>query len=261
MAGASFARFEGKVALITGAASGICRAAAEVIAAEGGTIAAVDYDRELLDGALEAFTAAGGGPHHAYHANALERGEVDAVVADAVERFGRIDILVNGVGGSTAIPNPGATVAELTLEEWQTVLDFNLTGTFLFCHAVIPHMTRQGGGKIVNFSSRSSRGRSPTSSSAYATAKGGIIAFTSKLAQEVGPAGINVNAIAPATTMTERIRRVYERRPPGSRERQIAAIPLGRVAEPIDQANVVCFLASAHADFVTGVTIDVTGGG
>ena len=76
-----------------------------------------------------------------------------------------------------------------------------------------------------------------------------------------GPAGINVNAIAPATTMTERIRLVYEGRPAGARERQIAAIPLGRVAEPIDQANVVCFLASSHADFVTGVTIDVTGGG
>ena len=261
MAEASFARFQGKVALITGAASGICRASAEIIAAEGGTIAAVDNNRELLDGAMEAFTAAGGGEHHPYHANALVQAEVDAVVADVVGRFGRIDILVNGVGGSTAIANPGATTEQLTLEEWQTVLDFNLTGTFLFCHAVIPHMTRQGGGKIVNFSSRSSRGRSPTSSAAYAAAKGGIISFTSKLAMEVGPAGINVNAIAPATTMTERIRLVYEGRPPGARERQIAAIPLRRVAEPIDQANVVCFLASAHADFVTGVTIDVTGGG
>ena len=261
MAEASFARFQGKVALITGAASGICRASAEIIAAEGGTIAAVDNNRELLDGAMEAFTAAGGGEHHPYHANALVQAEVDAVVADVVGRFGRIDILVNGVGGSTAIANPGATTEQLTLEEWQTVLDFNLTGTFLFCHAVIPHMTRQGGGKIVNFSSRSSRGRSPTSSAAYAAAKGGIISFTSKLAMEVGPAGINVNAIAPATTMTERIRLVYEQRPPGARERQIAAIPLRRVAEPIDQANVVCFLASAHADFVTGVTIDVTGGG
>ena len=90
---------------------------------------------------MEAFAAAGGGPHHAYHANALAQAEVDAVVADVVGRFGRIDILVNGVGGSTAIPNPGATTDQLTLEEWQTVLDFNLTGTFLFCHAVIPHMT------------------------------------------------------------------------------------------------------------------------
>ena len=261
MADTSFARFEGKVALITGAASGICRSAAEIIAAEGGTIAAVDNNKELLDGALEAFAAAGGGEHHAYPANALDQAEVDAAVADAVERFGKIDILINGVGGSTIIARRGATTDQLTLEEWQTVLDFNLTGTFLFCSAVIPHMTRQGGGKIVNFSSRSSRGRSPTSSAAYATAKGGIISFTAKLATEVGPAGINVNAIAPATTMTERIVREYEQRPEGSRERQVAAIPLGRVAEPIDQANVACFLASSHADFVTGVTIDVTGGG
>ncbi len=256
----SFARFEDKVALISGAGNGICRVSAEIIAAEGGTIAAVDYDRELLDGAMESFAQAGGGPHHAYPANALRQDEVDAVVADVVDRFGRIDILINGVGGSTIIPNAGATVDELTMEEWQTVLDFNLSGTFLFCHAVVPHMTRQGGGKIVNFASIAGRGKSATSSSAYSAAKGGIIAFTTKLALEVGPAGINVNAVAPSATLTERILRYWEGRPSELRERAIAGTPLGRLAEPVDQANVVCFLASSHADFVTGVTIDVTGG-
>ena len=107
----------------------------------------------------------------------------------SVERFGKIDILINGVGGSTIIANSGARTEELTMEEWQKVLDFNLSGTFLFCHAVIPHMTRQGGGKIVNFASIAGRGKSASSSSAYAAAKGGIIAFTTKLATEVGPAG------------------------------------------------------------------------
>ena len=256
----SFARFDGKVALITGAANGICRVSAEIIAAEGGTIAAVDNDGELLDGAVEAFAAAGGGAHHAYPADVLAQEEVDAVVADVVDRFGKIDILINGVGGSTIIANSGARTEELTMEEWQKVLDFNLSGTFLFCHAVIPHMTRQGGGKIVNFASIAGRGKSASSSSAYAAAKGGIIAFTTKLATEVGPAGINVNAIAPSVTFTERIRRHWEGRPAELREGAIAATPLGRLAEPIDQANVVCFLASSHADFVTGVTIDVTGG-
>ena len=105
------------------------------------------------------------------------------------------------------------------------------------------------------------RGKSATSSTAYSAAKGGIIAFTTKLALEVGPAGINVNAIAPSATLTERIRKHWEQRPhrtDGAGHR--AATPLRRIAEPIDQANVVCFLASSHADFVTGVTIDVTGG-
>ena len=256
----SFSRFEGQVALVTAAASGICRVSAEIIAAEGGTIAAVDNNREQLDGAMEAFAAAGGGPHHAYPADALQPREVDTVVADVADRFGKIDILLNGVGGSTAIPNPAATTEQLTMAEWQRVVDFNLNGTFLFCHTVIPHMTRQGGGKIVNFASIAGRGRSHASSSAYAAAKGGIIAFTTKLAAEVGPAGINVNAIAPGTTLTERVRPRYEQRPSDVRERDLAMTPLRRVAEPIDQANVVCFLASSHADFVTGLTIDVTGG-
>lgn len=260
MTEASFARFNDKVALISGAANGICRVSAQIIAAEGGTIAAVDYDREQLDGAMETFAEAGGGPHQGYPANALRQEEVDAVVEDVIERYGKIDILINGVGGSTIIANSAARADELTMEEWQQVLDFNLSGTFLFCHAVIPHMTTQGGGKIVNFASIAGRGKSASSSSAYAAAKGGIIAFTTKLALEVGPSGINVNAIAPSATLTERIRRHWEGRPAELRERAVTGTPLGRLAEPIDQANVVCFLASSHADFVTGVTIDVTGG-
>jgi len=179
----SFARYEDQVALAT--------------AAEGGTIAAVDNNREQLDRAMGAFAGAGGGPHGAYLADALQPGEVDAVVAEVAERFGKIDILLNGVGGLTAISSPAATTEQLTMAEWQRVVDFNLNGTFLFCHAVIPHMTRQGGGKIVNFASIAGRGRSQASSSAYAAAKGCIIAFTTKLAAEVGPAGINVNAISP----------------------------------------------------------------
>ena len=149
----SFARFENKVALITGAGNGICRVSAELIAAEGGKVAAVDYDRELLDGAMEAFAQAGGGPHQAYPANARRQEEIDAVVADTIDRFGRIDILINGGGGSTIIANAGARADELTMGEWQQVLDFNLSGTFLFCRAVIPQMTKQGSGEIVNYAS------------------------------------------------------------------------------------------------------------
>ena len=252
-------RFKGKVALITAAASGIGRATANIIGREGGRIAAVDTNRERLDATI-AEIAAAGGEAHPYNADALDEGQVDSVVADAAKRFGRIDILVNAVGGSTIIAKPGAATEELTLADWQALIHFNLTGTFLFTHAVIPVMKRQKSGKIVNLASIAGRGKKPASSSAYAAAKGGIIALTTKLASELGPYGINVNAIAPATTLTERIRPRWEQRPPEERQADIERTPLRRMGEAVDQANVICFLASSHADFVTGLTIDVTGG-
>ena len=116
----------------------------------------------------------------------------------AAKQYGNIDILVNAVGGSTIIEKPGATVDELTFDEWQRLIQFNLNGTFLFCHAVTPVMKRRRHGKIVNLASIAGRGLSVTSSSAYSAAKGGIIAFTRKLSFELGPFGINVNAIAPS---------------------------------------------------------------
>jgi NAD(P)-dependent dehydrogenase (short-subunit alcohol dehydrogenase family) len=252
-------RFEGKVALITAAASGIGRATANIIGREGGRIAAVDTNRERLDATI-AEIEAGGGKAHAYHADALVEDKVESVVADAAKRFGRIDILVNAVGGSTIITKPSAAMEELTIADWEALIRFNLTGTFLFTHAVIPVMKRQKSGKIVNLASIAGRGRSSASSAAYAAAKGGIIALTTKLAHELGPYGINVNAIAPATTLTERIRPRWEQRPPEERQADIEKTPLRRMGEAVDQANVICFLASSHADFVTGLTIDVTGG-
>jgi NAD(P)-dependent dehydrogenase (short-subunit alcohol dehydrogenase family) len=252
-------RFKDKVALITAAGSGIGKATAEIIGSEGGTIFAVDTDEGRLKTVLDALRGAGGRAE-GRRADALDPAQVDDVVAAVVRDFGRIDILVNAVGGSTVITRPAATTDELTLAEWQKLLTFNLDGTFLFCHAVAPHMKRQKSGKIVNLSSVAGRGISASSSSAYAAAKGGIIAFTRKLAHELGPHGITVNAIAPSMTLTERIRPHWDRRTPEQQAQEIARTPLRRMAEARDQARVICFLASSDADFVTGVTIDVTGG-
>ena len=218
-------RFKNKVALISAAANGIGRATATIMAREGATVIAVDR-----------------------------------LVAEIERDHGRIDILVNAVGGSTVIANPQATTEELSFADWQRLIAFNLDGTFLFTHAVIPVMKRRRHGKIVNLASIAGRGLSANSSSAYAAAKGGIIAFTRKLAHELGPDGINVNAIAPSITLTERIRPHWEKRSQGSQAEEIERTPLRRVAEAVDQANVICFLASSDADFVTGLTIDVTGG-
>jgi len=252
-------RFTGKIALITAMGRGIGRATAEIIAREGGTVVGVEVDKESLDQVVSAIRAEGGAAHGAV-ADALDGAQVAGAVKRIVDEHGRIDILVNAVGGSTIIPKPAAHVDELTLDEWQRMLHFNLTGTFLFTNAVAPVMKRQRGGKIINISSIAGRGVSPTSSSAYATAKGGIIAFTRKLAFELGPFGITVNAIAPSLTLSPRLRPRWDRMSPEERAREEARVPLGRVALPEDQARVICFLASSDADFVTGVTIDVNGG-
>ena len=230
-----------------------------IIGREGGTVVAVDVEQGALD-RLTAELGAAGGRALALRADALDAQSVEAVVRRAGDAHGRIDILVNAVGGSTVIERPAALLDELTLEEWQRLLHFNLTGTFLFCRAVVPVMKRQRNGKIVNLSSIAGRGLSQSSSSAYATAKGGIIALTRKLASELGPHGITVNAIAPSLALSERIRPHWERRSAEAQAAEIKRTPLGRVATPEDQARVICFLASADADFVTGVTIDVTGG-
>ena len=256
-------RFANKVAMITAAANGIGRATAAIMAREGATVIAVDNNQSRLDEAVPVLRqAAGRGPGKVEGklVDALDAAQVDRLVAEIEREHGQIDILVNAVGGSTVIDSPAVTTEMLTLADWQKLIAFNLDGTFLFCHAVIPVMKRRRSGKIVNLASIAGRGLSANSSSAYAAAKGGIIAFTRKLAHELGPEGINVNAIAPSVTLTERIRPHWEKRSQASQAEEIERTPLRRVAEAVDQANVICFLASADADFVTGLTIDVTGG-
>jgi NAD(P)-dependent dehydrogenase (short-subunit alcohol dehydrogenase family) len=252
-------RFQDKVALITAAASGIGRATADIMAQEGAIIVAVDNNEERLERTIGELRKAGGRAHGKL-CDALNAAQVDGTVASVASEFGAIDILVNAVGGSTIVSKPGADVDELSFADWQKLIDFNLSGTFLFTHAVVPVMKAQRRGKIVNLASIAGRGLSASSSSAYAAAKGGIIAFTRKLAFELGPYNVNINAIAPSKTLTERIRPRWNQQSPDDQQAEIDRTPLRRIAEAPDQAKVICFLASGDADFVTGVTIDVTGG-
>ena len=252
-------RFSDRIALVTAAGRGIGRETAVIIGREGGTVVAVDNDKDALESVVAAVRS-DGGVAHGVPADALDAVQVEDVVRRTTDAHGRIDILVNAVGGSTIIGKPAAAVEDLTLAEWQQLLHFNLTGTFLFTHAVVPVMKQQRSGKIVNISSIAGRGNSATSSSAYATAKGGIIALTRKLALELGPFGITVNAIAPSLTLSPRLLPRWQRMSADERRQEIERVPLRRIAEPVDQARVICFLASRDADFVTGVTIDVTGG-
>jgi len=183
-------RFQDKVAVITAMASGIGRATADIMAAEGAIVVGVDNNAERLEAAVSELRLAGGRAHGRV-CDALDAAQVDATVASIAQELGAIDILVNAVGGSTIISKSGAPVDELSFTDWKRLIDFNLDGTFLFTHAVVPVMKRQRRGKIVNLSSIAGRGLSVSSSSAYAAAKGGIIAFTRKLAFELGAYGIN----------------------------------------------------------------------
>jgi NAD(P)-dependent dehydrogenase (short-subunit alcohol dehydrogenase family) len=229
------------VALIRGGGRVIGRATAEIIGREGGTVVAVDNDKAALEQVLGAIRGAGG-TAHGRTADALDAFQAKDVVRSTLETHGRIDILLPAVGGSTVIGKPAATVDELTQQEWQHLLDFNLTGTFLFINAVVPVMKRQRSGKIVCISSIAGRGRSPSSSAAYATAKGGIIALTKKLSLELGPYGINVNAIAPSLTLSPRLQPRWDGMSAEQKEAENAKVPLRRVAVPEDQARVICFL-------------------
>src|ERR1044071_8897312 len=142
-------RFQDKVALITAAASGIGRASADIMAREGAVVVAVDNNEERLQRAGSELGEAGGRAHGRL-CDALDRKEVDRTVASVAQEFAAIDILVNAVGGSTIIAKPGADVDELSFADWQKLIDFNLSGTFLFTHAVVPVMKRQRQGKIGN---------------------------------------------------------------------------------------------------------------
>ena len=257
------------MAVITAAASGIGRAIARIMAGEGAHLVAVDISAPDLAALAEELEAAGGDVT-TMQVDVLDTQQVERMVDSIVNKFGRVDILVNAVGGSNVLvdaegtksalmSNNAALVEDLTPEEWDTSIQFNLRGTFLCTKAAVPHMKKQLSGKIVNFSSISGHATGDTNS-AYVAAKAGIIAFTKKISNEVGPYGINCNAIAPGITLTGRAIQGWQRRSEEENRVYTDRIPLRRFGQPEDQANVVAFLASEEAAYVTGVTIDVSGG-
>ena len=251
-------RFQDKVALVTASASGIGKATAEILAREGAHLVAADLNPDSLSNLSKSIKAEGG-TITTKEINVLEEEPVKNLVDSLITDLGKIDILVTAVGGSTIIQNSSASVDNLPFDDWNKVLDFNLRGTFLCTHEVVKHMKRQGNGKIVNISSDAAHSLGEPSS-AYVAAKAGIMAFTKKVAKESGPYGVTCNAIAPGMTLSERIQPRWAQRSEEQRQIIIDQIPLGRLSQPEDQAKVIAFLASEDANYVTGVTIDTSGG-
>ncbi len=242
---------QGKVALVTGAARGIGRAIAISLAKDGADIVLNDIDEEALKKTAEEIKALGR-KVLPVKADVSKWDEVKKMVDEAIKYFGHIDILVNNAG----IVGPFKPVHEISESEWDKVLAVNLKGAFLVIKAVVPHMIKQKYGKIINISSVAGV-EGNAKMAPYCASKAGLIGLTKSLAEELAPYGIRVNAICPAlvekTALTEGM-------PPEQRKFLAQKIPLGRLCKLEEVADLVKFLASEAADFITGYAYMLAGG-
>lgn len=251
-------RFENRVALITAAASGLGWGSACRLASEGARVFVWDRDEAALGSAL----AEARGKSLAIEGHALDmtsRPAVEAGVADVLAASGgRIDVLVNNIGGSLHVP---FRFLEQSDQDWQRVMDVNVTACVWVTRAVIPAMQRQRYGRIINMGSKAGRFGSLFAGTPYVAAKGAMQAFTLQLAQEFGPDGITCNTICPGAIITPRVERfLQERHTPEQRAAVLASIPVRRQGRVEDVAAAVAYLASEEAGFVTGATLDINGG-
>jgi 3-oxoacyl-[acyl-carrier protein] reductase len=242
-----------QVAIVTGASSGIGRATAQAMAREGARVA-VNYCKNQTgaEQALETIRKAGG-EAIAVRADVTRRAEVQAMAATVRERWGRIDILVNNAGDLLA----RRTLADMTEEYWDQIMALNLKSAFLCIQAVWEQMVARKSGCIINVTSIAGRNGGGPGAAAYGAAKGGLLTYTKGLAKELAPHGIRVNGIAPGLIATP-----YHDRysPPDLFQKYIASIPLGRAGTAEEVADVIVFLASPAARYITGETIEVNGG-
>lgn len=250
------ARFIGKAAIVTGGSGGLGSAIAEALASEGAMVAIFDTNAETLQKSVIALETTG----------AKVIGEVvdvrnDEEVKSAVERvaksFGRVDILVAAAGGSLGTPRDLNDISEADID---LVMDVNVKGTFNCARAAIEQMKKVGGGSIITFSSIGGRGASPVTGVPYAAAKSGILGLTRRLAKEVGPDNIRVNAVAPGLFLTGRLQGMFDALAESERNEVLNAIPLKRMPEINECVQPVLFLASDAASYMTGTVLDVNGG-
>lgn len=253
-------RFTGKVAVVTGGAGGLGQAISAAFLAEGASVQILDANTEAVAAAVEQLRSASGVAARRVIGSVVDVREPDQIAAalqEAVDQLGRLDVLVAAAGGSLGTPRDLVDIDEDALD---LVIDVNLKGTFFCAQAAIPHMRAGGGGAIVTFSSIGGRSTSPVTGVPYAAAKAGILGLTRRLAREVGPDGIRVNAIAPGLFLTGRLTGMFDAMSEPDRRSVIEGIPLARMPELRECVDPVLFLASDEASYITGVVLDVNGG-
>lgn len=245
-------QIKGWVAIVTGGASGIGRETALRLAREGAKVAIVDINLDGANKVADEIRAAGG-ESLALKTDITNLDEAHKMAKAVLDKFGQVDILANIAGG--AFPSKMGSFAQSNREIWDLNINLNLFGTFNCTRAVVNHMMEREKGKIVNIASVAGMVGQATTAD-YAAAKGGIIAFTKSMAKELAPYGINVNCVSPAMTGTERVLSM----PKDFLQKQIDYIHLHRYGKPEEIANVVIFLASDEASFVTGANYVADGG-
>ena len=241
-----------QVALVTGGGAGIGRACVERLAASGARVVLLDRNRDRADDVAAAIGRSGGGDVDVVVGDAAEERVVLEAVATALDRGGRLDILVTCAGGfSGALPLP-----DIGLAEWNAVVTANLTATFLACRAVVPAMRRRRYGRIVTVASMAARTALPQAAHPYSAAKAAVAGLARQLAFEVAADGVTVNAVAPGVVLSPRV----ARRGPEFLAEVSRTTPMRRAGTPEEVAAAICFLAGPEAGYITGATLDVNGG-
>jgi 3-oxoacyl-[acyl-carrier protein] reductase len=249
---ATYPDLAGKVAVVTGGSKGIGAATCRMLGAQGTAVVVVGRDQAAI-GEVVADVNGKGGRALGAAADCRDFKAVERVRAATEEAFGPADVLIAFAGGFTAYQ----LAHEISEESWHEVIDANLTTTFLSVKSFLPGMIERKRGVIVTMASNSARHLDILTTAPYAASKAAVITFSRHLSREVGPHGVRVNCVAPATVLSQRIRELMSE----SRRAEVAALsPLGYMGEPEDVALATLFLASDSSRWITGVTLDVAGG-
>lgn len=240
--------FAGRAALVTGAAQGIGRATAERLVERGASVALNDLDADRLEPVLEQL----GDRTLAVPADVTDAGQVRKMVEQTVERFGRLDILVSSAG--ILFPTRFEQIPE---DEWRRTIDINLTGVFLCTQAAVAPMKANGYGRIVNLSSTAGKSVSTLGGAHYTASKAGVLGLTRAAAKELAAYGITVNAVCPGLIDTEMVQANVAA---DRLEAYRVSFPIQRLGSPYEVADLICFLASEQAGYITGASLDISGG-